>query len=115
MLLPDNVPKISINDLLKNYFKIEEIDFSEPCISCKKIVKHKKEFKISRPPKILILSLQRIDETKNIKNQCLVEFPEKLDITEFIDEDCKFTFRNKYSLFAVCNHVGDMDFGQLTK
>ena len=111
LLLPDNVPKISINDLLKNYFKIEEIDFSEPCISCKKIVKHKKEFKISRPPKILILSLQRIDETKNIKNQCLVEFPEKLDITEFIDEDCKFTFRNKYSLFAVCNHVGNMDFG----
>ena len=55
--------------------------------------------------------MQRIDEIKNIKNQCRVCFPEKLDITDFVDKDCGFSSRNKYSLFAVCNHVGDMEFG----
>ena len=111
LLLPENEATIDIKDLLKKYFQTEIIDFESKCENCKKVLKHKKEIKISRPPEILILSLQRIDQTTQKKNECDVTFPPVLNIFEFIDHECGFDKAPLYNLYAVINHHGGMDFG----
>ena len=59
-----------------------------PCNKCKESNKmNTKLIKISKPPEILIFSIQRILPYTNTKNNCYVNFPDILDITDFIDED----------------------------
>ena len=111
LLLPPNINEIDIYTLLKIYFKTEIIDFESKCERCKKIAKHKKTMKISRPPEILIISLQRIDTKTQQKNECLVNFPEFLNLNEFIDQDCGFGKESEYKLFSVVNHQGIVDCG----
>ena len=111
LLLPENTQNIDIMHLLRNNFKPEIIDFESKCKKCQKVSKHKKVTKISRPPNILILSLQRIDEKTQNKNECVVTFPYILDIKEFIDPACGHRNENKYNLYAVINHQGSMDCG----
>ena len=111
ILLPENVQTVDIKDLLKTYFKPETIEFGKQCQKCKKVLKHKKEIKISRPPEVLILSLQRINQINQTKNECMVTFPPILDMREFIDHECGFDKQPFYSLYAVTNHTGSIDFG----
>ena len=58
-----------------------------------------KVIKISKHPKILIFSIQRILPYTNTKNNCYVNFPDTLDIKDFIDEDLgkKYNSFNKSS------------------
>ena len=98
MLLRENLQTIDIYDLLRIHFQDEIIDFETICEKCQKVQKHKKETKISRPPIILILSLQRIDPATQKKNECVVTFPPILDISEFIDKDCGFDKEHMYNL-----------------
>ena len=112
LLFPENINRdiISINELLKLYFQTENIDFESKCERCHKISSHKKEIKISRPPEILILSLQRIDE-KQEKLGYKVKFPQILDIYKYVDHDCGYDRECKYSLFGTVNHIGNIDYG----
>ena len=112
LLFPENINRdiISINELLKLYFQTEHIDFESKCERCHKISSHKKEIKISRPPEILILSLQRIDE-KQEKLGYKVKFPLILDIYQYVDHDCGYDKECKYNLFGIVNHVGNIDYG----
>ena len=102
---------ISLHELLKLYFTTEYIDFESKCNRCNKILKHKKELKISRPPEILILSLQRIDLISEKKLEYKVKFSQKLDISQFIDRDCGYDKECKYDLFGIINHVGNINSG----
>jgi ubiquitin C-terminal hydrolase len=111
LLLPENVNQINIKKLLNNYFKSEVVDFEKKCDKCQQILKHNKEMRISRPPEILILSLQRINETTKKKNNCAVAFGEQLNIYEYIDHELGFDKECDYTLFSIINHVGDMDVG----
>ncbi len=111
LLLPENTQSIDIMNLLRNNFKPEIIDFESKCKKCQKVSKHQKVTKISRPPNILILSLQRVDEKTQNKNECVVTFPYILDLKEFIDPACGHSNENKYNLYAVINHQGSMDCG----
>lgn len=111
LLLPEKENKVSIIDLLKNYFKSEYVEFEAKCEKCKQKEKHKKEMRISRPPEILILSLQRINETTKKKNECLVTFPNDLNLYDYIDHDIGFDKESDYTLFSIINHVGDMNAG----
>ena len=111
LLLPENVNQINIKNLLNNYFKSEVVDFEKKCDKCQQILKHNKEMRISRPPEILILSLQRINETTKKKNNCAVAFAEQLNIYEYIDHELGFDKECDYTLFSIINHVGDMDVG----
>ena len=111
LLLPENTQSIDIMNLLRNNFKPEIIDFESKCKKCQKVSKHQKVTKISRPPNILILSLQRVDEKTQNKNECVVTFPYILDLKEFIDPDCGHSNENRYNLYAVINHQGSMDCG----
>ena len=112
LLFPENINSdiITINELLKLYFQTENIDFESKCEYCHKVYSHKKEIKISRPPEILILSLQRIDE-KQEKLRYKVEFPQILDIYPYVDHDCGYDRECKYNLFGIVNHEGRIDFG----
>ena len=85
-------------------------DFESKCDRCHQISTHKKEIKISRPPEILILSLQRIDE-KQEKLGYKVKFPKILDIYPYVDHDIGYDRECKYNLFGTINHVGSIDYG----
>ena len=113
LLFPEKIKNniISLYDLLKLYFSEEYIDFENKCEKCKKIVKHKKELKISRPPEILILSLQRIDLITGKKLDYSVKFEQKLNLYEFIDHECGYDKESKYELFGVINHQGIINSG----
>ena len=101
----------SIYDLLNDYFEDETIQFETKCENCGSKTKHKKETRISRPPNILILSLQRINPRTKRKNNCKISFPEELNIKKYIDEEFLYYNSCKYSLFGVGNHYGTINFG----
>ena len=113
LLFPNKIINnmITLHELLKFYFQVEYIEFESKCQKCHQIEKHKKELKISRPPEILILSLQRIDLITEKKLQYKVKFPQKLDIFEFVDHDCGYDKESKYDLFGIINHVGRLNSG----
>ena len=112
LLFEGNSSYFTIYELLDNYFKDENIQFEAKCENCGKKTIHKKEVKISRPPNILILSLQRINGRRSYqKNNCPVEFPEKLNIKNYIDVDCGHGDEYSYSLYAIGNHSGTINFG----
>ena len=71
LLLPKRTDNtVTIKQLLDEFFETEEIKFETKCEKCHKKKIHEKKIKISQPPNILILSLQRIDERKKKKNKC---------------------------------------------
>ena len=111
LLLPNDVKEINIYDLLDIHFKNEKITFQDKCQRCKKIGEHIKSMRISRPPEILILSLQRIDDVNKTKNECIVNFPQKLNLFNYIDHEIGLGKEAEYKLFSVVNHQGNVDYG----
>ena len=113
LLFPEKVENnmISLYELLKLYFATEYVEFETKCEKCRKVEKHKKELKISRPPEILILSLQRVNLINGKKLKYKVNFSQELDLYEFIDHDCGYDKESKYYLFGIINHKGSIDSG----
>ena len=106
-----NYSNPSLNELLDEYFSIEEIEFEVKCENCKKRRTHTKETKITHPPNILILSLQRFNEKSKRKNTCSVYFSEELNLKKYIDKECYEENKYEYRLYAIGNHSGNIDFG----
>ena len=102
---------VSIDQLLDSYFQGEDIQFGTKCEKCGKKAVHRKEIRISRPPNILILSLQRINARTQRKNNCSVSFKENLDISRYIDPECGHSKECMYSLYGIGNHSGSINFG----
>ena len=98
LLLPKDIKVIDLEGLLSEYFKSEILEFETICAKSKKILNHKKELNIVRPPNILILSLQRINYQYKVKNECLVKIPELLDIKDYIDFDFGYNNNSHYKL-----------------
>ena len=111
LLLNKSSMYTSIEQLLDYYFQEEEIYFEAKCENCRKKRNHLKEVKFTQPPNILILSLQRIDWKTKRKNDCTVEFSEELNIKKYIDEECGHGNEYNYSLYAIGNHSGSINFG----
>ena len=59
----------------------------------------------------MIISLQRIDSKTQLKNECLVRFPEYLNLNDFIDPELGFNKESEYKLFSVINHQGIVEAG----
>ena len=111
-LFLQNSTNIKLKDLLDEYFEGEEIQFETKCEKCsKKKQIHKKEIKFSRPPNILILSLQRTYGRTQRKNNSPVSFPEELNIRDYIDGECGNKNESNYSLYGIGNHIGSLNFG----
>ena len=64
-----NVHNLSLLDILNHYFINEAVDVLYSCEICHNKNKQLKKILISKLPKILILSIQRFDYTKNYKNE----------------------------------------------
>jgi len=111
LCFPDKISSVTLYNLLNLYFISDIIEFETICPQCKNKTKHKKIIKISKTPEILIISLQRIDNIKHIKNYCLVDFPFILDINNYTDKNCEKNTESKYELFGIINHIGFIDFG----
>ena len=111
LLLPKERISIDIKDLLKDYFECERIKFETKCENCKKKEWHTKEIKISQPPNILILSLQRQNPRTGTKNNSYVDFSDDLDMSIYLDHECWNKNDAKYSLYGIGNHSGSIDFG----
>lgn len=111
LLLPGGTDRTSINDLLYDYFKKESINFNTRCEKCQKKKVHDKEMKLSKIPRILILSLQRMDERTHRKNNCEVKFDERLNLDDYIDDECQNTNKYIYYLYGVWCHAGNINYG----
>ena len=96
LLLPENKKEASLNEMLYTYFSGEKVEFEYKCKNCNKIVQHLKYIRFSILPKILIISLQRIDVVNNKKNEIKVIFDDYLDIENFIDKDILQGVNSKY-------------------
>ena len=110
LLLQKN-KSISIEELLNEYFEGESIEFGTKCEKCGKKTVHEKQVKISQPPNVLILSLQRINERTGTKNDCQVSFPDELDLSKYIENECWKENKAKYTLYGIGNHSGSLNFG----
>ena len=110
LLLQKN-KSISIEELLNEYFEGESIEFGTKCEKCGKKTVHEKQVKISQPPNVLILSLQRINERTGTKNNCQVSFPDELDLSKYIEYECWKENKAKYTLYGIGNHSGSLNFG----
>ncbi len=111
LLLPSYGGRITIKELLDDYFAEEDIHFETKCEQCHEKEVHNKVMKISRTPNILILSLQRINGRTQSKSNVPVSFTESLNISEYIDEECGYKNESIYSLYGIGNHSGSIDFG----
>ena len=108
LLIPENALITNIYNLLNNFFKNETVE--KYCEKCKKQTKNSKQTKIARPPEILNLCIQRFQDEQQ-KNECYIEFPDILDLAEFIDNDLEYHGETMYYLFGIINHQGTMEFG----
>lgn len=111
--IPLQIPKkdnIDLYDLLNIHFKCEFVEFEEICKNCRKKVIHQKLSKISTAPDIIILVLLRIDNETNIKNECIISFPDNLDFSNYVDNNC-VKFPPVYKLYGTINHIGSFNLG----
>ena len=111
LLLQKQKSSIDIKDLLNEYFDNERIKFETKCEKCKKKEWHTKVIKISQPPNILILSLQRQNPRTGTKNNSYVDFSDELDMSVYLDHECWNKNDAKYSLYGIGNHSGSINFG----
>ena len=111
LLFKKNNNNQNLNSLIKDFFEEDEIQWGEKCKQCQKKGKQKKVVKITYPPEILILSLQRYDKKGNKKNNSDVAFSENINLKDFSDKDCCQEFSTKYNLIGIGNHTGSINFG----
>ena len=111
LTIPKNINLIELSELLDIYFQEEIVEFVNRCQRCKNIEYHKKELFITKLPKILIISLQRLNFRENTKNECIINFSEKLDLSKYIDNDFKNNQTAEYNLLGFINHIGTLNFG----
>ena len=84
----DSESVYDISDLLSNYFKQETIQFDTKCLKCNNKCNHTKISKISKLPKILIITLQRYNYRSKRKNSSKITFNHTLELMTYVDKDC---------------------------
>jgi ubiquitin C-terminal hydrolase len=97
--------------LRNNFYKKSYVDMGENCSFCKRTSKKNEIMKIAKLPKILIISLQRINPKNGMKNEAFVKFYEGLDLKEIIDTEIQNGINTRYDLFAISNHIGNINTG----
>lgn len=116
--IPKNRSEVNLEDCIKLFMKEEELAAEERpmCAKCKTRQSCTKSFSIQRFPKILVLHLKRFSQERfGRKLSTLVDFPPKLDLTEYAAESSSHGSRQVlYDLYAVSNHSGGTSSGHYT-
>ena len=94
-----------------NFYRKSYVDMGENCKFCKRTSKKNEIMRIASLPQILIISLQRLNQYTGKKNDVPVKFYEGLDLREIIDSDLSDGSSTRYNLFAVSNHIGEINTG----
>ena len=97
--------------LQNNFYKKSYVDMGENCRFCKRTSKKEEIMRVAYLPQVLIISLQRINPKNGMKNVAPVRFYEGLDLREIIDAEISDGSSTKYNLFAVTNHIGEINTG----
>ena len=107
-----NVQGFDLYQMLRNnFYKTSYVDMGETCSFCRRTSKKNEIMKIAKLPNILIISLQRINPKTGMKNNANVKFYEGLDLKEIIDPETQRADYTKYDLFAISNHIGNINTG----
>ena len=101
LLFPANKNNFTLLEILEYKFRPDIVEFTSKCVNCSKIIRHKKEIKLSIFPEILIISLQRFDKIKNKKNNIFVSIPNKININNIINNDLIIEDNINYELFVL--------------
>lgn len=97
--------------LQNNFYKKSYVDMGENCRFCKRTSKKEEIMRVAYLPQVLIISLQRINPKNGMKNDAPVRFYEGLDLREIIDAEISDGSSTKYNLFAITNHIGEINTG----
>ena len=97
--------------LKNNFYKKSYVDMGENCSFCGRTSKKNESMKIALLPNVLIISLQRINPKTGMKNEAAVKFYEGIDFIDIIDTEIQNTNLTKYELFAISNHIGNINSG----
>lgn len=97
--------------LQDNFYRKSYVDMGENCSFCKRTSKKNEIMRIASLPQILIISLQRINPHTGKKNNYSVRFYEGLNLRDIIDAEINDGSSTKYDLFAITNHVGEINTG----
>ncbi|KAK3091748.1 hypothetical protein FSP39_022316 [Pinctada imbricata] len=131
---PGTYESTSLIDCLKRFTKPEHLGSSAKikCSICKSYQESTKQLTMKKLPVVACFHLKRFEHSTGYhkKISTFVSFPEELDMTPFmsssrnnnngyrnqiIQESAKsLSCENKYSLFAVVNHMGTIECGHYT-
>lgn len=101
----DIVKTAHINDALKMFFQVENVD--KFCEKCRKNVTAVKQFKLSRAPTILCLQIKRFSIGSKIEDCVQIEH----DLTISKQMQQKSSTDMKYKLMAIVCHNGSLNSG----
>jgi ubiquitin C-terminal hydrolase len=76
------------------------------CQKCQQSLNIIETTRIAKLPKILILSLQKVNSDNTQKTPWIVKFSEEIGIREIVDIDLIKNESCKYKIFAINNHLG---------
>lgn len=112
LLLPrDSMSKIDLDRIINMHFEEKEtIQWGTKCFRCKKKTQQEKELKITRPPEVLILSVQKLTPRFD-RSSTMIQFSEEINIDKYIDRECYRGPSCVYQLYGIMNHSGTMSFG----
>ena len=112
LLLPQGYKEIDLLTIIKYNFSDYVEDWIEICKGCKrKNISHKKNIYLNILSDFQLFSFQRFNKLLNTKNNVLISFNEKLDISKFYDGIGDLNSIRNYNLFATVNHYGDINQG----
>lgn len=80
--------KLRIEKLIEKYFSDEYLDFLEKCEGCGKVGKHEKKMRLAILPKVLVVTLMRIDVYTGLKNEANVQYEETLEMEPYVAKKC---------------------------
>eukprot|EP00796_Vickermania_ingenoplastis_P002100 gene2101-1279_t len=91
-------------------------DDSWYCPSCKAFVTAETRRTLFRLPPCLILSFRRFKQhgDRAVKNSAHINFPDRLDLKPYLDEEADLLQPSTYQLKGVLYHSGTLDFGHYT-
>lgn len=106
--------KITINDCINEYCKMEELDKDNlwSCDNCKNKVQAIKSIRLWTPPPFLAIQLKRFGIGSGHKDCRYVDYPQdNLDISSMISSEKIGQYPSLYRLQSVINHSGGINGG----
>ncbi|CAH0388905.1 unnamed protein product [Bemisia tabaci] len=120
---------LTLADCLRQFTRQEHLGSKIKCNNCNSYQESTKQLSMQKLPVVACFHLKRFEHSKIVKKKITtsVSFPEFLDMTPFLSEHRQAVANgldlypphlssedNRYSLFAVVNHIGSLDLGHYT-